>query len=58
MADFTACTIIRRGGVDMRYYLMHNGKKVYFEFSLVGFKAAQLYIEKHGLGKRRLYVEV
>ena len=41
----------------MRYYIWHNGNKVYFEFSLEGFKQAQAYVENYGLGKRKLYVE-
>ena len=41
----------------MRYYLLHNGKRIYFEFSLQGFKEAQAYVENHKLGKRKLYVE-
>lgn len=41
----------------MRYYLKHNNKKVYFSFDLQGFKEAQMYVEKYGLGKRKLYIE-
>lgn len=41
----------------MKYYLIHNHKKIYFSFDLEGFKAAQLYIEVNGLKKRKLYVE-
>ena len=46
------------GGLDMkRYYLYHNGKKIYFDFNLTGFKEAQAYVENNNLGKRKLYVE-
>lgn len=41
----------------MKYYILHKGKKVYFDFSLEGFKEAQAYIEIHGLKKRKLYTE-
>lgn len=41
----------------MRYYLYHNRKKVYFEFSLAGFKEAQAYVMNNHLEKRKLYVE-
>lgn len=41
----------------MRYYLLHNGNRIYFEFSLDGLKQAQEYVEKHGLKRRKLYIE-
>ncbi len=41
----------------MKYYLWHNKKKIYFEYSLEGLKQAQLYVEKHNLKKRKLYTE-
>jgi hypothetical protein len=41
----------------MRYYMIVNKEKIYFEFSLVGFRAAQKYLLDHGIKKRKLYIE-
>ena len=39
-----------------KYYLIHNGHRVYFSFDLSGFKEAQAYCKKHKLGKKKLFV--
>lgn len=36
-----------------KYYLIHNGKRVYFSFDMSGFKEAQAYCAKHKLGKKK-----
>lgn len=41
----------------MRYYMIVKKNKVYFEFSLSGFREAQQYLLENGLKKRKLHVE-
>ena len=41
----------------MRYYVVHKGKKHYFDFNYNGFREAQAFIEKCGYKKRIIHVE-
>lgn len=39
------------------YYILHNGKKIYFEYNLEGFKQIQAYVQNNNISKRTIYVE-
>jgi hypothetical protein len=44
-------------GFKMKYYMIINKQRVYFDFNYAGFRDSQKYLLDHGISKRKLHIE-